>query len=542
MTGLHRGLAADIWTPSGDEGPQLTAHTSDGDIMIERNVGSIDWHRLGEEYLPGFSEENLGLLMYAASCGWEVMVTATNAATAISPDGQHRHHFTPRRIPDGKGKRLVRDLRDHGVPSQVNYVRQMQGLLGRHRLAASVPIKVTIVDAVQLGHGHCGDPEKHEQHSWELFCPWPRLPDGADPTDPRTTAGIFHCSGKPHHSHTEATMQRYDRANFDRSLTSAVSAENRKLIEEAVTEHGWTLTVTGKNVLKIVSPDGAKTFSFGASTKQGVNVRAIRSAFARHSTPEAAPGTTDAKPGPDFEPPTMALEEFPPEPAERRLVSEQPWMAHSGTTKGTPKAYPTRNTIERTWSDGTKDYRCAYEGCDYTHDRPKNVVTHFAAKHVRHGDLDKQGRPDLLVDDPNFEGTGLTRKVRPRKSRIAALAGFLAGLDLRNLTPEEIAERSLEFLADLSNSGSPDAQEREPLTPEQIITRIRSLVDSGRYVEQQDAIEERDGEIAALAEQAEALKAELAAERERRTTLEGSLTALKELIRDIVPADTIGKG
>lgn len=226
-----------------------------------------------------------------------------------------------------------------------------------------------------------------------------------------------------------------------------------------------------------------------------------------------------------------------PQLTDRHVVSERPWMAHQSSGSGTShaKAYPTRSTIERLWSDGTKDYRCAYDGCEVVKDRPKQIVTHFAAKHVRFGNLEKQGRPTELVDDPNFEGTGLTRKVRPRKSRIDALARHLEGLDLSALNAEELAEETLTFLAELSNSGSSLSQEREPLTPEQIITRIRTLVDPGTYVEQQEVLEERDLQIALLEE-------ELENERLKYATLEGNLQALKDLVGTLIPADSIGKG
>jgi uncharacterized protein YgbK (DUF1537 family) len=110
---------------------------------------------------------------------------------------------------------------------------------------------------------------------------------------------------------------------------------------------------------------------------------------------------------------------------------------------------------------------------------------------------------------------------------------MLAGVDLANVTVDDLAAMIVEFLGDNGGGGGGSA---EPMTDEQIIDRIRSLVDRGTYADQEKALLERDQRIEELMSYAEQREAELADKlleaEQRAVASESHLQALRDLINE----------
>lgn len=117
-------------------------------------------------------------------------------------------------------------------------------------------------------------------------------------------------------------------------------------------------------------------------------------------------------------------------------------------------------------------------------------------RHVSRGEEQPAPKPNEMYvvppHEPAYERTGYT----PRRDRVSALAQVIAALDLEAMTAEELAEFVLDWQHSQSESGSRHAAEREELTPEDILNRIRTMLDNGTYLKQQEEIdalrEERD--------------------------------------------------
>src|SRR6478736_2170532 len=80
--------------------------------------------------------------------------------------------------------------------------------------------------------------------------------------------------------------------------------------------------------------------------------------------------------------------------------------------------YPSQATLERTWSDGSVDYACAWEGCDYTADKPRSTSSHYRI-HV----MDSGVRVDTTptVFDAKVDGYRTVRVAHLAKEIEAAL-------------------------------------------------------------------------------------------------------------------------
>lgn len=203
----------------------------------------------------------------------------------------------------------------------------------------------------------------------------------------------------------------------------------------------------------------------------------------------------------------------------KTVIVVRPLLARYNRGRGDKpgRSYPSGAISERLWSDGTTDYVCPYDKCGgpdgepFSADTPGSVKGHWQS-HVRAGEVQpavKQGqdRRDLLVDDPTYDSSAeYAYKVgyTPRPDRVAALAAHLATLD--DLAPENAAEACLRWYHDQHD----DPQHRPPLTADETLARIRSLVDRGEYAEQRALTDD-------LAEQVQGLEEQLAQERQRST-------------------------
>lgn len=205
--------------------------------------------------------------------------------------------------------------------------------------------------------------------------------------------------------------------------------------------------------------------------------------------------------------------------SDRKLLSVAPMVARRAQGRG----YPSETTNERRWSDGTVDYSCRFLGCDYTALSRKSVGSHWRT-HVLAGEAEKQVQPKATVDIPAYEVAhrdGYT----PRKERVSALAEVLAALDLWAMSPQEVAEFVLNWQHEQSSTGSRVAAEREDLTSDDVLNRIRALLDNGTYLRQQE-------EITELRQQTEALSVDLNAALDEANQAKERWETLRELMAD----------
>lgn len=210
------------------------------------------------------------------------------------------------------------------------------------------------------------------------------------------------------------------------------------------------------------------------------------------------------------------------------LVESHPWMARKGSkSSGGGKRYTSHAVIERHWSNGTIDYACAQPGCLFEDESPNRVAHHYgrAADHVRPSAADQLRRERETVFDPNYQPSGI--HYTHRQARVQTMAQRIArGLDKiedwRNLVDDELAERLADILTpereNLNESG-------EPLSDEQIIEKIRRLLDRGEYIQMQERIVE-------LAQQVTSLEVEEQAQRDRADRATGDLQAFASLVEE----------
>jgi hypothetical protein len=166
---------------------------------------------------------------------------------------------------------------------------------------------------------------------------------------------------------------------------------------------------------------------------------------------------------------------------ERVVVKEQPWLAHNGIgSSGVGMSYESKVVVERTWSDGTTDYRCVVEGCGYENKNPRSVKTHYGARKAGdHPNLVPYNRRELMAD-PAYTEPAFRREVPPPVDRLRreiqkALAVIWDDVTTGEYRREDLATR----LAELMIEARPDRDDcgpRGPLSPEEILTRIRVLV------------------------------------------------------------------
>jgi len=192
------------------------------------------------------------------------------------------------------------------------------------------------------------------------------------------------------------------------------------------------------------------------------------------------------------------------ESAERHIVSEKPMVAKGGEKR----AYESYTAIERLWSDGTKDWKCPE--CDYTSSKSRGSVPAHWSKVHSSGSGTRPHPTFFEADVPD------ARVYAPRQTRVEALAQTIGEMMKTGETdPEVIARTALTWVHENSKHATPLAAEREELTPEDTLNRIRTLLDQGVYDQQQKRIEALEEHV--LTAEAEAREARESAERARET-------------------------
>lgn len=348
-------------------------------------------------------------------------------------------------------------------------------------------------------------------------------------------------------------MSLYDSETFTRSLIPAyIKKEVAEVIETAVM-FGWKMHISGASSVTIISHDERKKYHFSANGRASNSLTRIKRDVIRFGDPKKLliadsiigikdkdiaqmamtllpnlgdKGTVvDHRPALEAEarekakatPAAMPQKKEPvssdSEP-ERHIVSEKPMVAKASEGKG----YDSKVAIERTWSDGTIDYKCV--DCDYSAPNRLSIRSHRTrADHQKRGSETKRFKAEV----PN------AASYAPRQTRIDALAAHLAGMFADGeFDPEKIARESLTWVHEQSKKGTILADEREPMTPDETLDRIRALLDNGAQVA---AITERDEQIDALQGEVVIYKGELDKLHERVDELESFIDLANTLRR-----------
>lgn len=304
--------------------------------------------------------------------------------------------------------------------------------------------------------------------------------------------------------------------------------EPRELVY-AMIEAGWTGRMTSKGHWLGKAPDG-ETLTIASKVGNWRSFRNAEAAFRRWLRKQV-PGMLEAAEESADKNPKMAdviLNDAYKRASAviiesgRHITVERPWMAHKAPGRGGGTLYPSKVTIERLWSDGTVDYRCAADGCDYVNAYPRSVSRHYGRTHSAKG-IREITNP-VAVIDPTYTEKVTEHAYTPTQRLLDALMAVLAESDGMNRL--DLATAILTWMHD-----RPDIEHitREPVEPEgdaAILYKIRMLVgqpdlrfEVGRLEEVLAArTRERDDANARLVE------------------VERDLGALRDLI------DTIGKG
>jgi hypothetical protein len=165
----------------------------------------------------------------------------------------------------------------------------------------------------------------------------------------------------------------------------------------------------------------------------------------------------------------------------RRILRQEPWTAHGAPVKGGigSVTYPSAAVTERTWSDNTTDYRCAWPDCEFTNEAPRSVASHYTS-HVR-----GQGRapqPEADGVDPDHEPRKRIRIRNLRRELDGAMtAAFVAGLgpDAPEY-PEWVATWIIDHRVEAVRGSDTELSDAGELDTDQILDRIAALVDRGR--------------------------------------------------------------
>lgn len=315
-------------------------------------------------------------------------------------------------------------------------------------------------------------------------------------------------------------------------LPPSFKKDTKDLIALAVVL-GWKCHLTTDNSVTIIAPGNPspKKYHFGLNGRASVNHNRIKRDLKKFADPQrlalaltagvagddvgrsaaqiladtlnANEQMVDQRPEPVPTPKVMAKPKVAPRSeSEPHVVSEKPMLAKATEGKG----YESKAALERTWSDGSIDYKCA--DCDYTSPHRLSVRGHRTV----HRDADRQRPPVFATEVPN------AASYKPSKNRIAALAEALAEAMKNGMTePEAIAREALMWVHEQSKNGTRYAEEREPLTAEDTLARIKMLLDDGTQVA---AITERDEKIAELQAQVDHTEEQASKLQERVEELE----------------------
>lgn len=341
-------------------------------------------------------------------------------------------------------------------------------------------------------------------------------------------------------------------------LPTHLKKDAKELISYAVIL-GWKCHLTTNKSVTIIAPppNESKKYHFGLSGRNGNNLNRVKRDVIRFADPErlmlaavageagdetgrAAAGllaeiaTRDGgadvidqrpepkpKPRPAEKQPVEEPASSESEPDEKHLLFEKPMLAKASDGEG----YESQVALERHWSDGSIDYKCV--DCDYSSPNRLSIRSHRTKR-------DHQKRearePRFKTDVPD------AATYAPRQTRVEALAALLA--EMQGEDPEAIARAALTWVHEQSRRGTGLAEEREPMTAEETLERIKALVDSsGERLAEKQKMAEMEERIAAMEAQIEQTERYAIEQAERADRSQATLNALRELVTEVTVAE-----
>lgn len=332
-------------------------------------------------------------------------------------------------------------------------------------------------------------------------------------------------------------------------LPKGFDREHAKVIRELETL-GWTFTMSKQGHAIGRAPDGVTTTSVSGSKGSPRNLKNVQATLRQWQRKvgatesgvkfvAAAEALSDPEEGridPVLDAVLMkaaekharASIEEAVQTSERREVSVRSWVSKRNSQRRTMEATLEENdrVDEVTFSDGSQEWRCTFEGCDYVSDKSgRSVALHYGQTHVRSGDAEpliQKNRPVVATHVPISEDT--MRPYRPTERLHAALAAFLR--DAGTSDPDGLAYAALQWFHDRPDLERVEDVQPRDRTPEQILDAVRRLV-GGRDLALEAQHVEALSEIAAQQERIAALEAEC-------SRLRTTLATLSELAREEV--------
>jgi hypothetical protein len=224
----------------------------------------------------------------------------------------------------------------------------------------------------------------------------------------------------------------------------------------------------------------------------------------------------------------------------RRILRQEPWTAHGAPVKGGigSVTYPSAAVTERTWSDNTTDYRCAWPDCEFTNEAPRSVASHYTS-HVRGQGRQPQPEPDGVDIDHEPRKKIRIRNLR-RELEGAMTAAFVAGLAAEDPEyPEWVATWIIDHRVEAVRGSDTELSDAGELDTDQILDRIAALVDRGRshvlreqIVTLNDQLDDKDQQVnEVLGTLQEALAQRDAAE-QRAQAARDNLNTLRDMINE----------
>lgn len=235
-------------------------------------------------------------------------------------------------------------------------------------------------------------------------------------------------------------------------------------------------------------------------------------------TPEVDPVTVEPSVAPEPEPTVIEPEA---EPETLTIMSVAPFLARGGldAATGVEYLYESDLILERQWSDGSVDYQCA-KCLDYTSGKPLGVTGHNARKHGKA----KTKNPRLTVvkrsDAEPIYDTAVKRLTTEIEKALDAIKETGKSFSAQELARVMVTARR--------ERGAVLHEDPDPITPEEIIARVRALVvpEFVTYREEMTAL------LDSVRAEAEQQRQTAADEMRRRQRAEDTLHALVSLARE----------
>jgi hypothetical protein len=350
--------------------------------------------------------------------------------------------------------------------------------------------------------------------------------------------------------------ETYTRDNFSPDVVpSRLRADAKALIAEAV-DVGWAAHVQSGHGVSLEAPppndsasDNPQFIKFSTTERAGAkNMASIRRKVLRFADPELSLDKRDA----DAEKARRVREreerkafakaerkaqrerakqkESTPVIAEalrdaveskgRYIVSEKPIVVASGGAS--LKGYTSESTIERSWSDGSVDYACAVEGCDFTSESRLGPSRGHRRWHVGRGDVAARGKSHVGLSEVD-----LPKDRRPKKEKSVEFVDELPESQPKseptNLVGalKAVLEGGIDW-SDVNKAAGILAATAEKWAPKdgnETLDQIRALLDDGESQRQADEIASLRAQNAALEVRATSAEEEAEKAREALRTL-----------------------